>query len=89
MSERHLPKKKVIYNVDNMAKDKFVVLPEDKMARYIEYCLNHKTEVYDCPTCHKPSQQLAMFPYFYDWENNDVYFASRCPNCGGLIITKE
>jgi predicted RNA-binding Zn-ribbon protein involved in translation (DUF1610 family) len=33
--------------------------------------------------------EISLTPYYYDEEENDVYFASLCPECGELIITKE
>lgn len=66
-----------------------VILPEAKMARYIKYCLNKEDETCQCPACNKIVGGVRSFPYYYDDENNDVYFASRCPECGELMISKE
>lgn len=65
---------------------KAVVIPEKKMQSYIKYCKNTSCNVMcDCGKCVK----VNVVPYFYDEDENDIYFASVCPNCGDLIITKE
>ena len=65
---------------------KQVVIPEDKMKRYMEWCKGKTpTILCDCGQIVK----VTLTPYYYDEENNDVYFASLCPECGELIITKE
>ena len=62
------------------------IIPEDKMAKYIEWCKAAKSTVFcDCGEI----VEVTLTPYFYDEENNDVYFASICPKYGKLIITKE
>jgi endogenous inhibitor of DNA gyrase (YacG/DUF329 family) len=66
-----------------------IPLPEEKMARYIDYCLKREDDECHCPTCGKFVTGLRLFPYYYDRENNDVYFASVCPECGKIIISKE
>ena len=65
------------------------IIPEDKMKQYIKYCRNkkQKTTVF-CDNCMK-TVDVDITPYFYDEDNNDVYFASICPICGKLMITKE
>lgn len=65
---------------------KAVVIPERKMKSYIKYCKNHScTIICDCGKCVK----VNVTPYFYDEDENDIYFAAVCPNCGELMITKE
>lgn len=65
---------------------KQVVIPEDKMKRYLKWCQGKKsTVVCDCGKI----VEVKLTPYFYNEEENDVYFASLCPKCGELIITKE
>jgi len=66
---------------------KQVVIPEDKMKRYMEWCKG-KTSTVFCCDC-KKLVEITLTPYYYDEENNDVYFVSLCPECGELIITKE
>lgn len=72
-----------------------IILPEDKMAKYIKYCQDKQKNqgniptMCGCPNCNKIVKEGPLFPYFYDEENNDVYFASLCPECGGLMISKE
>jgi hypothetical protein len=65
---------------------KEVIIPEEKMKRYLKYCQG-ETSIVAC-TCGKVVE-ITMSPYFYDEENNDVYFASLCPECGELLISKE
>ena len=62
------------------------VIPEDKMKRYLDWCKD-KTSTIFCD-CGK-TVNVTFTPYYYDEENNDVYFASLCPECGALIIAKE
>lgn len=65
---------------------KSVVIPEKKMQSYLKYCKDNPcTVICGCGNC----VEVNITPYFYDKENCDVYFASICPNCGELIITKE
>lgn len=65
---------------------KAVVIPEKKMQSYLKYCKDNPcTVICDCENVVK----VNITPYFYDEENNDVYFASICPICGELIIVKE
>ena len=65
---------------------KQVVIPEDKMKRYLKWCQGKKsTVVCDCGKI----VEVKLTPYFYNEEENDVYFVSLCPKCGELIITKE
>lgn len=64
-----------------------VVIPEDKMKQYMKWCKG-KTSTILCSDCGKVVE-VTLTPYYYDDENNDVYFASLCPECGELIITKE
>ena len=65
------------------------ILEERKMADYIKYCQEREDDACTCPTCGEWAEGLRLYPYFYDEENNDVYFAARCPHCGELIISKE
>ena len=65
---------------------KNVIIPEEKMKVYLKWCKREKSSVF-C-SCGK-IVKVELSPYFYDEENNDVYFASLCPECGELIITKE
>ena len=62
------------------------IIPEDKMKQYLDWCKD-KTSTVLCD-CGK-TVKVTLTPYYYDEENNDVYFASLCPECGELIITKE
>lgn len=64
-----------------------VIIPPKKMAEYIKWLENNE----ECTTiCSCGSVVIVkIFPYYYDEENNDVYFASVCPRCGELILTKE
>lgn len=66
-----------------------VPLQEEKMVCYINYCLQREDDECICPNCGKYVTGLRLFPYYYDRENNDVYFASVCPECGKIIISKE
>ena len=68
---------------------KLVILPEEKMQSYLKYCKekSYKSSVI-CDKCQK-IVEVEETPYYYDKDENDVYFASLCPNCGKLIITKE
>lgn len=66
-----------------------VPLQEEKMVCYINYCLQREDDECICPSCGKYVTGLRLFPYYYDRENNDVYFASVCPECGKIIISKE
>ncbi len=71
-----------------------IILPEEKMARYIKYCQEEQNNkgahtMCCCPNCNKIVEEGPQYPYYYDEENNDVYFASLCPKCGGLMISKE
>lgn len=62
------------------------VIPEDKMKRYMAWCKDKTlTILCDCGE----QVEITLSPYFYDEKENDVYFASLCPKCGELIITKE
>ena len=70
-----------------------VIIPEEKLAAYIKYCQQKnnsqdKAQCY-CPACNSIVDEGPLFPYFYDEENNDVYFASLCPKCGEVLICKE
>lgn len=66
-----------------------IPLSEERMARYIAYCLGREDDDCNCPTCGKHVTGLRLFPYYYDRKDNDVYFASICPECGKIIISKE
>ena len=70
-----------------MDKEKRSILPPEKMERYLNYCNGKRSSTF-CDHCEK-IVNITITPYFYDEEENDVYFASLCPVCGGLIITKE
>ncbi len=61
------------------------VIPEDKMKRYLGWCKDKTSTVF----CGGKIVKVTLTPYYYDEENNDVYFASLCPECGELIIIKE
>jgi hypothetical protein len=62
------------------------VIPKEKMKQYMKWCQNEtSTVVCNCGKI----VEVKLTPYFYDEEENDVYFASLCPKCGELIITKE
>lgn len=63
------------------------VIPEDKMRRYLNYCKDKKVNVL-CDCCNK-AVEVSITPYFYDKQENDVYFASLCPECGDLLVIKE
>jgi len=63
------------------------VIPKEKMKQYMKWCQN-ETSTAVCSYCGK-IVEVKLTPYFYDEEENDVYFASLCPKCGEIIITKE
>ena len=65
---------------------KQVVVPKETMKRYMKWCQG-KTSTVACD-CGK-IVEVKLTPYYYDKEENDVYFASLCPECGELIIVKE
>ena len=49
------------------------IIPEDKMKQYLAWCKDKtSTVVCDCGKTVK----VTLTPYYYDEENNDVYFAS-------------
>jgi len=65
---------------------KETIIPEEKMKVYLEWCKENTSTVFcDCGKI----VEVKLSPYFYDEENNDVYFAALCPECGELIIVKE
>ena len=64
------------------------VIQAKKMKKYLEWCKKQLPSTTICDNCNK-MVKIETTPYFYDEENNDVYFASLCPECGELIITKE
>ena len=65
---------------------KQVVVPTEKMKQYMKWCQGKtSTMICDCGKI----VEVKLTPYYYDKEENDVYFASLCPECGELIITKE
>ena len=69
-----------------------IIIPEDKMATYIKYAQkknNSERPLVYCPHCDKIVKEGPIFPYYYDNENNDVYFASICHECNKLMIGKE
>ena len=70
-------------------KENIVILPEKKMEAYIKYCNDKNPFMMLCDTCKCPVEIERMYPYFYDTNENDVYFACVCPKCGELMITKE
>lgn len=62
------------------------IIPKDKMKRYMAWCKDKKYTVFcDCGE----KVEIALTPYYYDEDENDVYFAALCPKCGDLIIIKE
>jgi len=65
------------------------ILPESKMQAYIKYCNEKSPGNIFCDKCNKVVTIEHQYPYFYDKDENDVYFASICPECGELFITKE
>lgn len=66
--------------------DRLTILPEEKMKAYLKYLKGKKSSsLCDCGKV----VEIERSPYYYDEQENDVYFASICPNCGELIITKE
>ena len=65
------------------------IIPRDKMARYIQFCETKENEPCICGHCGETISGFRTFPYFYDEEENDVYFAEVCPMCGELMISKE
>jgi hypothetical protein len=68
---------------------KRIIIPEEKMPHYIKYCNSKEKEsTVFCDIC-KKIVGIKQYPNFYDAEENDVYFASVCPECGEFIITKE
>lgn len=68
---------------------KTAIIPEGKMREYIKYCNdNHPSDML-CDGCGNIVTVERHYPYFYDKDDNDVYFAHVCPKCGELMITKE
>ncbi len=67
------------------------VIPEDKLRGYIDFCERKNAsggvEAF-CQTCGKPVR-MNIHPYAYDPEDNEVLFASVCPQCGTVILTRE
>ena len=63
----------------------WIPIPEEKLKRYIEYILICNI-MCDCGELIK---DCRAYPYAYDMENNDMIFASKCPECGNIIFTRE
>lgn len=62
------------------------IIPEKKMRDYLEHFQGKTSQTYcDCNRL----VDVELHPYYYDEENNDVYFASICPYCKTLLIFKE
>ena len=61
-----------------------IPIPKNKLKLYIEHIIICNTMcdcgeiIYDC----------RAYPYAYDKENNDIIFASKCPECGNIIFTR-
>ena len=63
----------------------WIAIPEEKLKHYIEHILICNI-VCDCG---KLIKDCRAYPYAYDMANNDVIFASKCPECGNIIYTRE
>lgn len=61
---------------------KLVPIPDEKLKHYLK---TSKSLV--CCDC--SIQEVEWYPYAYDPEENDVWFAGKCPNCGELCFSKE
>lgn len=63
-----------------------IIIPKGKLKAYMAW-YKDKTITVGC-NCGK-TVEVSFIPYYYDEKENDIYFASLCPECGELIITKE
>lgn len=63
------------------------VIPLDKFKRYNNYCKKTSGTII-CDECGTVTEG-KLYPYGYDAQNNDVYFATECQKCGKIYITKE
>ena len=63
----------------------WIPIPEEKLKRYIELNITFNTRC----ECGELLCGCKAYPYAYDMENNDVIFASKCPECGNIIFTRE
>ena len=68
------------------------LIPEAKLKAYLRHCESVNEESGGVSLfCEKCGQVRTMkiHPYAYNRENNDIVFASVCPQCGELYFTKE
>lgn len=65
--------------------NKLTVIPAERLRVALKN-INQSTSV--CPHCGK-IVTATDYPYAYDPEENDIHYASICPECKNIMFSKD
>lgn len=81
-------RKKDKYNTENEETNELELIPDDRLSDVLKYVEESNEGEMICHNC-ESIISVKLHPYAYDAENNDVVYASRCPNCGEILYSKD
>lgn len=67
-------------NEDNL------MIPNEK--RFLEAIEDMDYTDIRCPNCEK-TYNLVLYPYAYDKDNGNMVYVAKCPNCGGVLYSRD
>lgn len=80
--------KKDKYNIKNKKTNELELIPDDRLSDVLKYVEESNESELICLNC-KSIISTKLHPIAYVAENNEVVYASRCPNCGEILYTKD
>lgn len=64
------------------------LIPDNRLSDVLKYVEESNESELICLNC-ESIISTKLHPYAYDAENNEVVYASRCPNCGEILYSKD
>lgn len=80
--------KKDDYNTENKEKKELELIPDDRLSEVLKYVEESNESELICLNC-ESIISTKLHPIAYDAENNEVVYASRCPNCGEILYSRD
>lgn len=77
-----------VRDLKKQRKKELELIPDDRLSDVLKYVEESNESELICLNC-KSIISTKLHPIAYDAENNEVVYASRCPNCGEILYTKD
>lgn len=72
----------------NKETNELEVIPDDRLSDVLKYVEESNESELICLNC-ESIISTKLHPIAYYAENNEVIYASRCPNCGEILYSKD